>query len=90
MLKMVLFRLANTNIAIIYAIINILITDAVHETDDSVTQADGRYGHIRSVIQAAVITKAIDPVFSRYFFRAAKFWIFKWKYFRQVNKLAQA
>ena len=97
MLKLVLFRLVNTNMTIIYALGKIL-AEGVAASAEELEAAEGgadveepsRYRYISGVILFTVVSKAIDPTLSRYLFRYVRFQILKGMYFSEVNKLAKA
>lgn len=93
MLKMVSFSLVNSHLTVLYALVKIL-TEEPEESDllDE-SGAEGntttKYAYINGVILSAVLSKALDPLVTRYFWRFGKYQIARFRYFSAVSAKAR-
>ena len=90
MLKMVSFSLVNSHLTVLYALVKILTDESeIIGTSEEEGIETTKYAYINGVILSAVLSKALDPILTRYLWRFGKYQLAKFFYFRAVSKKAQ-
>ena len=89
MLKMVSFSLVNSHLTVLYALVKILTDESeIIGTSEEEGIETTKYAYINGVILSAVLSKALDPILTRYLWRFGKYQLAKFFYFRAVSKKA--
>ena len=65
MLNMIIFKLINTNVTVVYAV-NQIVTYGVTDKEGNPIEGETPLNYINGLILSLVITKAANPIFSRY------------------------
>ena len=87
MLNMVIFKLINTNVTVVWSVNQIIKNGVPTNTVDeegNIIENETPMEYIQGLILSLVIAKAYTPLLSKHFFRFAKFQFKKWDYFRKV------
>ena len=85
MLNMVIFKLINTNITVVWAV-NQIVQNGLVDEEGNPREDETPMGYIYGLILSLVASKAVSPLISRHGVRFMKFYVKKWNYFRKIGK----